>query len=184
MGALLTVIVIAVSLALDALSVSVAGGLKARHATAKDALKVAWFFGGFQAVMPLIGWVIGGAFKHLIIGVSGWIAFILLTLIGLKMIKEALGPDDPEAKPKDMLGTKTLTMLAIATSIDALVVGVTLNLVNLPLVLSVVIIGVVTFALSLGGFMFGKKLGSFFQGKIEIFGGLALIGIGIKLLLA
>jgi putative Mn2+ efflux pump MntP len=183
MTPLLSLLIIALSVALDALSVSVAGGVKARHALIKDAVKVGLFFGGFQAAMPLIGWLIGAAVHDTIVAYSGWIAFILLSLIGLKMIKDSFG-DEEERERKDILSTPTLLILAIATSIDALVVGVTLNLINLPLYLSIIVIGAVTFALSFLGFLFGKKLGSFFEGKVEIIGGIALIGIGIKLLVA
>lgn len=180
MTSFLQIFVIACSLALDAFSVSVAGGMKAQHARMKDALKVAAFFGIFQGAMPLLGWAIGAIFRDYVTEYSNWIAFILLTILGLKMIYEAFHGD--EGKSTNILATKTLIILSIATSIDALVVGVTLSLLALPLLLSALIIGVVTFVLCLAGFLFGKRLGSFFEGKVEVIGGIALIVIGIKLL--
>jgi putative Mn2+ efflux pump MntP len=186
MGSLITIFIIAVSLALDAFAVSVAGGIRSQQSHWKDALKIGLYFGGFQAVMPLIGWVMGNSFRSLVMNASGWIAFVLLSIIGLKMIKEALfdNADDEDKEQKSLLNSRTLLLMAIATSIDALVVGITLSLIGLPLLVSVVIIGIITFGLSVFGFLFGKKLGSFFAGKIEIVGGIALIGIGLKLLLA
>lgn len=182
MAAFVTIFIIAVSVALDALAVSVAGGIRSKRATIKDALKIGLYFGVFQGVMPLIGWFMGSTFRGAVVGVSGWIAFGLLTLIGLKMIKEAF--DDEDKDTKSLLDNKTLLLMAVATSIDALVVGVTLSLVGLPLIVSVLVIAAVTFILSALGFIFGKKLGSFFTGKIEIVGGLALIGIGLKILIS
>lgn len=176
------IFIIAVSLALDAFSVSVAGGMRAQHARMQDALKVAAFFGIFQGVMPLIGWAVGAIFRDYVASYSNWIAFILLTILGLKMIYEAFQGED--GKSIDILSTKTLVILSVATSIDALVVGVTLSLLALPLLLSALVITVVTFLLCLLGFLFGKRLGSFFEGKVEIIGGIALIAIGIKLLLS
>lgn len=182
MTAYINILIIAVSLALDAVSVSVASGVKAKHATIRDALKIAFFFGVFQAVMPLIGWGIGTLFEDIIASYSNWIAFILLTLVGFNMIHDAL--KNEEEHQKNILNTKILLALAVATSIDALVVGVTLDLIDVPLLLSVGIIGVVTFILSFLGFLFGKKLGTFFQGKVEVIGGVALIAIGVKMLLS
>ncbi|MDB5181657.1 MAG: rane protein yebN [Candidatus Saccharibacteria bacterium] len=170
---------------MDAFAVSVAGGIKSRQSKWRDAVKIGLYFGGFQAAMPLIGWVMGNSLRGFVMNFSGWIAFILLTIIGLKMIKEALVDDDEDDKEqKSLLNSRTLLLMAIATSIDALVVGITLSLIGLPLLVSVAIIGIVTFVLSVLGFQFGKKLGAFFAGKIEIVGGIALIAIGVKLLLA
>jgi putative Mn2+ efflux pump MntP len=182
MGSFITIFIIAVSLAMDAFAVSVAGGIKSQQSKLKDAIKIGLYFGVFQGVMPLIGWVMGNTFRGLVMGASGWIAFILLSLIGLKMIKEAIA-DGEDTHAKSLLNSKTLLLMAVATSIDALVVGITLSLIGLPLIVSVLIIAIITFALSVLGFLFGKKLGSFFAGKIEILGGVALIGIGLKILL-
>jgi putative Mn2+ efflux pump MntP len=183
-GSFLNVLVIAISLSLDAFAVAIAGGVKSRRPTLRDAVKVGLFFGGFQAGMPLIGYLLGSAFKDLVDQASGWIAFVLLTLIGLNMIRNAIGGDDADEDDdsRDMLQNRTLLALAVATSIDALVVGVTLSLAGLPLLVSIVMIGVVTFVMSIVGFLFGGRLGTMFGEKVEILGGLALIAIGVKLL--
>ena len=134
--------------------------------------------------MPLLGYLLGNAFKGAVDSASGWIAFILLLLIGLNMIRNAVTSKDEDNEPAgDMLRTRTLLALAVATSIDALVVGVTLSLAGLPLLVSIVVIGVVTFVISIAGFLFGKRLGTVFGEKVEILGGIALIAIGIKLLI-
>lgn len=186
MGAFLNVLVIAISLSLDALAVSIAGGVQARKAVLRDALKVGLFFGGFQAGMPLLGYLLGNAFKEVVHSASGWIAFVLLVLIGLNMIRIAVsGPDEADDETAGaMLRTRTLLGLAVATSIDALVVGVTLSLAGLPLLVSIVVIGVVTFLISVAGFLFGKRLGTAFGTKVEILGGIALIAIGVRLLVS
>lgn len=183
MGTLASIVLIAISLALDAVAVSIAGGLAVHRLRWQDALKVGLYFGGFQAGMPLLGWLIGSTFRGFVASVSGWVAFGLLAILGIKMIKEALEPSQDQ--PARLLNHRSLLLLAIATSIDALVVGVTLNLVNLPLAVSAAVIGVITFGLSAAGFWFGKELGGLFSGKkVEIAGGLCLIAVGLKLLLA
>lgn len=176
-----SLLVIALSLSLDSLSVSIAGGLKEKVAKISHAVKVGIFFGGFQAGMPLLGWVIGGSFRGLIASIDHWIAFGLLLIIGLKMIYESFG--ESEYLKKSILNTKTLLMLSVATSIDAFVVGVSLNLINLPLVVSVSVIGLTTFSLCFMGYLLGRALGKIFVGKVEILGGIALIAIGTKILL-
>lgn len=179
---LISIFIIAVSLALDAFSVSVAYGIKNKHPNINLAIKAAAFFGIFQALMPLIGWFIGTSLQSFISSLTPWIACILLTIVGGKMIQEAFEKSD-EKESINLLNNKTLFMLAIATSIDALAVGITLGLIQLPLLLSVSIIGIVTFLLCFAGFLLGKKLGSFFEGKVEILGGIVLILIGSKILL-
>jgi putative Mn2+ efflux pump MntP len=189
-GALVNVLVIAISLSLDALAVSIAGGVQARRAVLRDALKVGLFFGGFQAGMPLLGYLLGSAFKESVHTASGWIAFVLLALIGLNMIRIAVsGANDADDAADHeaagaMLRTRTLLGLAVATSIDALVVGVTLSLAGLPFLVSIVVIGIVTFVISVAGFLFGKRLGTAFGTRVEILGGVALIAIGIRLLVS
>jgi putative Mn2+ efflux pump MntP len=180
MSGIIQILLISVSLAMDAVSVSIAGGTKAQNSKLAHAFKVAAFFGVFQAIMPIIGWAMGEALQGFISTINYWIAFTLLGAIGIKMIHEAL-QDEPTEK-RNILDTKTLFVLAIATSIDALVVGVTLNVLQVPFVVSILTIGVVTFILSFVGFLFGKQLGVVFGKKIEIFGGLVLIALGIKIL--
>jgi putative Mn2+ efflux pump MntP len=180
MPTILAILIIAFSLALDAFSVSIAGGLKAQRARSRDALQVAAVFGFFQAAMPLIGWLLGNAIRQLVAGMGGWIAFLLLVGIGAKMIWEARSGQPSDS---DILDPKTLLFLGVATSLDALVAGINLSLIQLPLVASVAVIGVVTFILSYLGFMFGKQLGKILGDKAELIGGAALIIIGIKTLL-
>lgn len=155
--------------------------MKVRKAKHLHALRVAAFFGAFQAVMPVIGWFLGEAMKTTLAGIDHWIAFGLLGIIGINMIRESLRGEDSERK--NLLDTNTLFFLAVATSIDALVVGITISLIKIPFILSISIIGLVTFIVCFLGFLFGEKLGTSFGKKIEILGGLALIGIGVKILL-
>lgn len=182
MNTFFPIILISISLALDSLAVSIAGGAHAQKSKIIHAIKVAAFFGTFQAIMPLFGWLIGETIKDAIISVDHWIAFFLLSGIGIKMIHESITAL-PEDKKRDLLNTKTLIMLSIATSIDAFVVGITLGLLTIPLLLSISIIGVVTFILCFFGFLFGNSFGKLFGKRIEILGGLVLIAIGTKILL-
>lgn len=175
----LQVLLLSFSLALDAFSVSVAGGMNSPKAKIRQAATVASFFGGFQIGMPVLGFLLGSSMKGVVSAVDHWIAFGLLGIIGLKMIHEAF---DEKAVRKNLLDLKTLILLSVATSIDALAVGVTLGLVEIPFIMSVISIGLVTFILCFLGFLFGKKIGIYFGKKVEIIGGLALIAIGIKIL--
>lgn len=180
---LITIIVIAVGLAMDAFAVSVAAGAAEKKLHIRHAMRMAFFFGVFQAVMPLIGYLAGESFKGSIAAFDHWVAFGLLTLVGGKMIYESFklkGDKDAGPDPTSMLVVLTL---AVATSIDALAVGVTLSLVTDSILMAVVVIGVITFALSLAGTQIGIKVGHFFENKIEIFGGIILLLIGIKILL-
>lgn len=181
MYTLLQLLVISVSLALDAFSVSIAGGMKSQTSKISHAIKVSLFFGIFQAFMPILGWLIGESMKDYIIAIDHWIAFILLGIIGIKMIKEALDKDVYEKK--DIINTKTLLILSTATSIDALIIGITLPLLQVPFFTSIMTIGIITFILCFFGFVFGKKIGALFGKKIEILGGIALIAIGLKILI-
>lgn len=176
-----TIFVIAVSLALDATSVSLAAGLKNQRSRQRTAVKLAAYFGGFQAGMPLIGWLIGAAGRGVVGAMSGWAAFTLLGLIGANMIRQALLDTAVGSRQPDMR-TATIIVLAIATSIDALVVGVSLSLLGLSLWLSAGIIGGVTFVLCYAAFMFGGKVRGLASQKVEIVGGLVLIAVGLKLL--
>lgn len=177
---ILQIFLIAVSLSLDAFGVSIAGGIKSKDAKIIHAVKIAAFFGIFQAVMPIAGWLIGGAMKGSIDPVDHWIAFILLSGIGIKMIWDT---SKEKTNHNNIIDTKILFLLAVATSIDAFVVGITLPLLQIPLLLSVSIIGLVTFVSSFLGFLFGKKLGVTLDKKVEIVAGVVLILIGLKILL-
>lgn len=180
MSSLIQLIIISISVAMDALSVSIAGGIKSPKVKMIHAAKVAGFFGIFQAIMPLIGWFIGEVLSIYLAALTNWIAFVLLSIIGIKMIKESLSPHE---NVKDLLNNKTLTLLAFATSLDALVVGITLGLLKIPFLLSISVIGIITFLLCFIGYLFGSALGNRFGKRIEIAGGIILIIIGIKILL-
>lgn len=176
---------IALGLSMDAFAVSIASGAGMKKLEIKNALKMGVFFGGFQAMMPVIGWLAGVGMKSFIAGVDHWVAFGLLTLVGGKMIYEALKNNAKEKRgtgnrPFD---TGILLMLAVATSIDALAVGVTFSVLSVSILLPVVIIGLTTFALSVAGVRIGAKGGHFFENKMELLGGLILLGIGLKILL-
>lgn len=181
MPPVIQIFIISFILALDAFSVSIAEGIKSQKAKAVHAVKISAFFGAFQAGMPVIGWFIGEALKGFIASVDHWIAFILLGVIGLKMIHEAL--NNTAEEKRGILNTKTLLLLSIATSIDALVIGITLSLLKIPFFVSITTIGVVTFILSFLGFIFGKQLGVMFGKKVEILGGVTLVLIALKILI-
>ena len=176
---------IGVGLAMDAFAVSVCKGLAMNKVNKKQAVVVGLYFGGFQALMPFIGWFLGVSFQKYITSIDHWIAFILLVFIGGKMILEAVkDPDIEEIREKDPpLDHKEMLMLAVATSIDALAVGITFAFLDTPIVEAVVIIGVTTFALSVFGVFVGNFFGTKYKKKAEIAGGIILILIGVKILL-
>ncbi|MCL4385873.1 MAG: manganese efflux pump MntP family protein [Actinobacteria bacterium] len=182
---MLEIFLIAISLALDCLAVSIAGGAVYKHKKGKIkyALKTAIFFGLFQMIMPLIGWWAGYGFKNIISNFDHWVAFGLLAAIGLKMIYEGIRNGEDDDKKRSIIDNKTLIILSIATSIDALAVGISFGLISLSLVFTIIIIGFFAFLFSFLGFMTGNKASSFFKGKIEIIGGIVLILIGIKIIL-
>lgn len=177
-----SIIVIAIGLAMDAFAVSVASGAAYKQLHVKHAFRMAAFFGGFQAFMPLIGALAGLSIKAYIQEIDHWIAFIILSIIGGKMIYESFKIAETERNfnPSNML---VLLSLSVATSIDALVVGITLSLVISDIVAAVIIIGLITFLLSYLGVYIGKRFGHFFENKIEAIGGIVLIALGIKILL-
>ena len=180
---IITISGIAVGLAMDAFAVSVASGSVFKELHLRYAIRMALFFGIFQAIMPLLGYAAGNTLAVYIVNFDHWIAFGLLVLIGGKMIYEAFKIEDVEKKPRDPSNFIVLLALSIATSIDALAVGITLSLVTRHVYMAVILIGVITFVLSYVGYEIGKKLGHFFENKIEILGGLILIAIGIKILI-
>jgi len=177
-----SVVIIAVGLAMDAFAVSVASGVAIQEQKVRHAVRIALFFGGFQAAMPLVGWLAGSGLRGLMQGVSHWVAFALLTVIGCKMIYEAVKLE-PAARKPSVFGVSTLLALSIATSLDALVVGVSLSLLHVAIVTPIIVIGLVTFTLSLLGVFIGDRFGHLFESRVEVAGGLVLIAIGIKILL-
>lgn len=181
---LISVIGVAVGLAMDAFAVSIVSGSVFKELRVRHALRMAFFFGAFQAIMPLIGYAAGQSFACKMAAWDHWIAFVLLGGIGGKMIYEAFQFDAVEENPKDPSKLAVLVVLSIATSIDALAVGITLSLITHSIALAVILIGVITFALSYAGCEIGKRIGHFFENKIEILGGLILIAIGAKILIS
>jgi putative Mn2+ efflux pump MntP len=179
---LITILFIAVGLAMDAFAVSIVMGSMHKDLRVRHALRMALFFGGFQTFMPVIGFFAGLGLKEYIQAFDHWIAFGLLCLVGGKMIYESFRLEAAEKNrdPSDLL---TLLALSLATSIDALAVGITLSLLQASLALAVAIIGVVTFGLSCAGVFLGKRFGHLFESKAEILGGLILIAIGVKILI-
>ncbi len=181
---LVTVSGIGVGLAMDAFAVSVVTGSLYRQLHIGHGIRMALFFGGFQALMPFLGWILGEKLICYITSYDHWLAFILLTIIGGKMIYEAFQMKEAGQKPHDPSKLGVLLALSIATSIDALVVGITLSLVTPFIYQAVALIGIITFVICLAGWEIGKRAGHFFENKIEVVGGLILIGIGLKILLA
>ena len=177
----ITITVIAVGLAMDAFVVSIVSGSAYRHLHSKHALRMAIFFGAFQAFMPLIGSLAGLSFKSYIQSYDHWVAFALLTAVGGKMIYESFKIKSVEEN-RDPSNIVVLLLLSVATSIDALAIGITLSLITSSLALAVIIIGLITFALSYAGVLIGKRFGHFFENRLEAIGGLVLIGIGVKIL--
>ncbi|MDJ0842814.1 manganese efflux pump MntP [Crocosphaera sp.] len=169
-------------LAADAFAVSLSSGFVIQRIKFNKALKIALFFGMFQAIMPLIGWLMGLSFREIMTNIDHWIAFILLFGIGSKMIYEAYKNIDKDEK-FNPLDTYTLLALAIATSIDALAAGLGLSLLKTSILFPCILIGLITFSLSFLGVFIGNKFGGIFNQKIEIIGGLTLILIGTKILI-
>ena len=149
----------------------------------KHAFIIALFFGGFQAAMPLAGWALGTYFEKYITSIDHWIAFILLSIIGGKMIYEAVKPEEECSSISSRLNIKELLVMAVATSIDALAVGITFAFLKVNIALSVSLIGIITFILSFIGVMVGNRFGSKYKNKAVLAGGIVLILIGIKVLL-
>lgn len=181
----MNLLLIGIGLAMDAFAVSVTSGITIHKMRLKHALRIAFFFGIFQALMPFIGWNLGRVASESVKEYDHWIAFVLLAAIGGKMIWEALHDDETDEKRKDPLNVYVLFMLAIATSIDALAVGISFSLLGLQIMLPVVVIGVVTFLMSIAGVYIGDHFGKRARSDImEIIGGIILIGIGSKILLS
>jgi putative Mn2+ efflux pump MntP len=172
----------ALGLAMDAFAVSIVSGAAYKQLKVKHALRIALFFGGFQAIMPLIGYLTGLSIKTYITPYDHWVAFGLLSAVGGKMIYESFKIKSAEENlnPSNIL---ILLVLSVATSIDALAIGITLSFLRVSLATAVSIIGLVTFVLSYLGVFIGKRFGHFFENKIEAIGGLILIGLGLKILI-
>lgn len=171
---------IAVGLSMDAFAVSICKGLSMPKMKWKNAILAGVYFGGFQALMPAIGYLLGSQFENVIVNVDHWIAFVLLAIIGINMIREALGEGE---SLDDSFDAKTMLLLAVATSIDALAVGVTFAFLRVNIVTAVIFIGCTTFVFGVAGIKIGNVFGSRFRAKAQIAGGVILILIGLKILL-
>lgn len=174
-------LILAVGLAMDAFAVAVCKGLSLRTLKLQQALLVGVWFGLFQALMPALGWLLGSAFSGLVQSVDHWVAFVLLSIIGGNMIREGLQGGDENCDPSLSFGV--MFLLAVATSIDALAVGITFAFLNVSILLAVALIGVVTFTISAVGVKMGNLFGARYKSKAEFFGGAVLILIGLKILL-
>lgn len=179
-----SIVALALGLAMDATAAAAVRGAGLRRITARHVVLVALFFGGFQALMPLIGWTVGAQLGPWVEAWDHWIAFLLLGAIGGKMVWDARKDDDDDDAPADdTMALRTLALLAVATSIDALAVGVTLPLLDAPLLTSIATIGVTTALTSVVGLFVGHRFGAHLGNKLDVAGGLVLIGLGTKILL-
>lgn len=177
----LAVYLIALGLAMDAFAVSIASGVVIKRRQLQNAFKFGIFFGSFQMIMPVLGWAAGVGLKDFIAGIDHWVAFGLLVFIGGKIIYESFRLERTEEAR--VFGFREMLLLAVATSIDALAIGLSFAFLDISIVAPVLIIGAVTFTLSFLGVFLGSTVGHFFERKLEVAGGLVLIGIGIKILL-
>lgn len=175
------ILFIGVGLSMDAFAVSICKGLSVRKLELKHALLVGIWFGGFQALMPLIGYLLGTQFASLITNIDHWIAFILLAIIGGNMIRESRESEEDELN--DSFTFRTMLALAVATSIDALAVGITFSFLKVNILLAVCLIGCTTFVISVAGIRIGNVFGSKYKSGAEFAGGVVLILIGLKILL-
>lgn len=185
MAIFIELVLIGVGLSMDAFAVSICKGLAMRKVNKKQAVVIGLFFGGFQALMPFLGWLLGSQFERYITSIDHWIAFILLGVIGGKMMMEAVKKEETEEiKQMDPpLDLKEMFLLAVATSIDALAVGITFAFLQYPIVEAISAIGVTTFAISIGGVYVGNFFGNKYKSKAEFVGGLILVLIGLRILL-
>ena len=173
--------ILSIGLAMDAFAVAVCKGISMKNMDWKKATIIGLYFGGFQALMPAIGYFLGTTFEHLVTSIDHWIAFVLLSAIGGNMLKESFSKEENDNN--DSIAFRVMIILAIATSIDALAVGITFAFFNINLILAVSLIGITSFILSVIGTKVGNKIGSKYKSKAERVGGLILILLGIKILL-
>ena len=181
MALVIELFLLGVGLSMDAFAVSVCKGLGMKKLNKKQSLIFGLYFGGFQALMPAIGYILGAQFQEAIASIDHWIAFVLLALIGGNMIHEALDNDEEEADAS--LDVKTMFLLAVATSIDALAIGITFAFLKVNIIPAVCFIGIVTFIISFAGVKIGNVFGARYKNKAEIVGGIILILLGLKILL-
>lgn len=172
-------LLLSVGLAMDAFAVSICKGLSVKQLKPRHLLTAGLYFGGFQALMPLIGWLLGSSFEGLIKNVDHWIAFGLLVFIGANMVRESFGKAE---ELNDSISPKVMLPLAVATSIDALAVGVTFAFLNVNIWLAIALIGAITFVISAVGVKIGNVFGAKYKSKAELAGGIILLALAIKIL--
>ncbi len=177
-----TLLLLAVGLSFDTFAVSVSTGLSVCHIRFWQAVRVAFILAVFQGLMPCIGWLLGSQVAHFISNYDHWIAFVLLAILGGKMIWESFQKDDDSTKECNPLKLSLVVGMAVATSIDALVVGVSFAFLQMNILWAAFIIGAVTFLVAMLGMLFGKKVGNKLGKKMEVIGGLMLVAIGLKIL--
>ncbi len=178
---IISILLIAIGLAMDAFSVSITSGITTKKVSCLNVLKMGFSFGFFQFFMPILGWMAGSTLRAYITAVDHWIAFSLLSFVGIKMVLESL---KGESQVVDPFNNRTLLLLSISTSIDAFAVGISFSLLDISIFFPVLIIGIITFFLSSVGILMGNGLRHFFERlNVEIIGGIILIGIGLKILL-
>lgn len=175
-------LLLSIGLGMDAFAVSVCKGISMKKMDWKKACIVGLYFGGFQVLMPVIGYFFGTSFQSIITNIDHWVAFVLLGIIGGKMIQEAFQKDNDEEEYSSDVSVKTMLILSVATSIDALAVGITFAFLNVNLLLAITFIGLITFVLSVVGTKIGNRFGDKYKGKAEFIGGIILILIGFKIL--
>lgn len=178
---IIEILLISISLAMDAFAVSICKGVSMKKMNWKKAIIIGLYFGGYQMLMPIIGYMLGKGFENVVASIDHWIAFILLAGIGANMIKEAFS--DESDKVNDNIDVKTMILLAIATSIDALAVGITFAFLKVNLILAISLIGIVAFTLSVIGTKIGNRFGDKYGNKACLVGGVILILMGIKILI-
>ena len=179
----LTIFLIALGLAMDAFAVALSGGFSAGKVTKRQTLRLAFHFGLFQFLMPILGWAAGLTVQNLIQAYDHWVAFALLAGIGGKMVYESFRQEKNEGRKPDITRGASLVLLSLATSIDALAVGLSLSLLRVRILYPSTVIGVVCFALTALGFAFGSRLGRLLGRRMELLGGMVLIGIGVRILI-
>lgn len=177
---ILEIILTSVGLSMDAFAVSICKGLSLKKIDVKKCFIIGLYFGFFQAIMPLIGYFLGVNMKEFIMSIDHWIVFILLAMIGINMVLEAFREEN---NINDKIDFKTMIMLAIATSIDALAVGITFAFLEVNILLAVSLIGIITFAICMIGVKIGNIFGNKYEKKAQVFGGVILILLGLKILL-
>lgn len=175
-------ILLSIGLGMDAFAVSICKGISMKKMDWKKAIIIGLYFGGFQALMPVIGYFLGSAFESIITNIDHWIAFVLLGIIGAKMIKDSLGLENNE-NINDDVDAKNMVILAIATSIDALAVGITFAFFDVNLIFAISLIGITSFILPVIGTKIGNKFGNRYEKKAELVGGTILVVLGLKILI-